>query len=190
MLRMLSMILHAIATAFRSHHALALENLALRQQLAVLQRNARRPRLKRWDRVFWVLVSRLWSGWQKTLVVVQPETVIRWHRQGFRLYWRRKSRPCRPGRPRVTSEIRALIRRMLMASPFWGGASDSWRVAEAGDRHRSDERLEVHGLSSQTAIADLAHVSGESCQGHRVDRFLNGPNGDVSGAVCLPCPEQ
>ena len=77
MLRMLSMILHAIATAFRSHHALALENLTLRQQLAILQRNARRPRRKRWDRAFWVLVSQLWSDWQKALVVVQPETVIR-----------------------------------------------------------------------------------------------------------------
>ena len=83
---MLSIILHSIATVFRSRHPLALQNLTLRQQLAVLQRNVRRPRLKRWDRAFWVLVSRLWSAWQKALVVVQPETAIRWHRQGFRLY--------------------------------------------------------------------------------------------------------
>jgi putative transposase len=120
MARMSSIILHVITTVFRSRHALALENLALRQQLAVLQRNAKRPRLKRWERGFWVLISRIWKDWQKALVVVQPETVIRWHRKGFRLYWRRKSRRGRPGRPGVASEIRALIRRMLQANPTWG----------------------------------------------------------------------
>ena len=64
--------------------------------------------------------GRLWSDWQKALMIVEPQTVIRWHRQGFRLYWKRKSRPCRPGRPKLASEIRALIRRMLMANPLWG----------------------------------------------------------------------
>jgi hypothetical protein len=83
---MLSSILLAIATTLTSRHTLALENLALRQQLAALQRNARRPRLKSWDRAVWVLLSRFWSDWQKAVVVVQPETIIRWRRQGFRLY--------------------------------------------------------------------------------------------------------
>jgi putative transposase len=117
---MLSIILHAIGTVFRGRHALALENLALRQQLGVLQRNTRTPRLKRWDRGFWVLISRIWKDWQRPLSIVQPDTVIRWHRQGFRLYWRRKSKPGRPGRPKVTMEIRALIRRMRHANPTWG----------------------------------------------------------------------
>jgi putative transposase len=117
---MFSTILHGIATIFRSRHARALENLALRQQLAVLQRNARKPRLKRRDRAFWVLISRIWSDWRKPLCIVQPETVIRWHRRGFRLYWKRKSRPGRPGRPKVAMEIRALIRRMRQANPTWG----------------------------------------------------------------------
>jgi putative transposase len=117
---MLSTIVHALGTVFRSRSALALENLALRQQVAVLQRNARKPRLKRQDRAFWVLISRIWSDWRKPLCIVQPETVIRWHRRGFRLYWTRKSRPGRPGRPKVAMEVRALIRRMLLANPTWG----------------------------------------------------------------------
>jgi hypothetical protein len=67
---------------------MALENLALRQQLAVLRRSARRPRLRRRDRLFWVWLARLWRRWADALVLVQPATVLRWHRQGFRLWWR------------------------------------------------------------------------------------------------------
>jgi hypothetical protein len=105
---MFSIILRGLATLFRSRRALALENPAIRQQLAVLQRNAKRPRLRRWDRGFWVLVSRIWSDWQNALVFVRPETVIRWHRQGFRLYWGR-SRPHSPD---------AAGQQMIEASPW------------------------------------------------------------------------
>ncbi len=103
----------------QSRAALAAENLALRQQVAVLQRSAKRPGLRRRDRIFWVWLSRLWRGWRSSLLVVQPETVIRWHRQGFRLYWRWKSRK-RCGRPKLDAEIRALIRRMSRHNPTWG----------------------------------------------------------------------
>ncbi len=67
---------------------LAAENLALREQLAVLLISAKRPRLRKRDRAVWVWLSRLWSGWRSCLMIVKPETVIRWHREGFRLYWR------------------------------------------------------------------------------------------------------
>ena len=100
--------------------ALVAENLALRQQLGVLQRNASRPRLHRRDRIFWVWLSRLWGGWRSALVIVQPDTVVHWHRQGFRLYWRWKSRGSADGRPAVAREVRDLIRRMAFANPFWG----------------------------------------------------------------------
>ena len=103
----------------QSRAALAAENLALRQQVAVLQRSVKRPRLHRRDRIFWVWLSRLWRGWRLSLLIVQPETVIRWHRQGFRLYWRWKSRS-RCGRPKLDVEIRALIRRMSRENPTWG----------------------------------------------------------------------
>jgi len=99
--------------------ALVAENLALRQQLAVLQVSAKRPRLRKRDRLFWVWLSRLWANWRSCLMIVKPETVIRWHREGFRLYWRWKSRK-KLGRPKTDAEIRKLIRRMARDNPLWG----------------------------------------------------------------------
>jgi hypothetical protein len=99
---------------------LALENLALRHQLEVLGRNAKRPRFSNLDRSLWIALSRLWTDWRKSLVVVQPETVVRWHRREFRMYWRWKCRPKWPGRQRVSKEIRDLIREMSQANPLWG----------------------------------------------------------------------
>jgi hypothetical protein len=84
------------------------------------QLGGRRVRLERADRVFWVWILRLWSDWRSALVIVRPETVIRWHRDGFRVYWRWKSRPRRPGRPTISREIRELIRNMADANPTWG----------------------------------------------------------------------
>ena len=98
--------------------ALAAENLALRQQLAVLRRSATRPRLGQRDRIFWVWLSKLWTGWRSALVLVQPDTVVRWHRRGFKLYWRWKSR--KTGRPRIDPEVRSLIRRISLDNPLWG----------------------------------------------------------------------
>ena len=99
---------------------LAVENLALRQQLAVLKQSVRRPRLRPRDRVFWVWLSRFWSNWRCALAIVQPDTVVRWHRQGFKLYWRWKSRPGKPGRPPIEREVRDLIRQMSKENPTWG----------------------------------------------------------------------
>ena len=99
---------------------LAAENLALRHQLAVLQRSVTRSKLRKRDRIFWRWLSRLWRGWRSALVIVQPATVIQWHRQGFRLYWRRKSRQGKPGRPQADREIRDLIRRIFRENPTWG----------------------------------------------------------------------
>jgi len=84
-------IITLIRTIFMDQTELAAENLALRQQLAVLERQSKRPRLKKRDRIFWVWLSRFWNNWQSVLVIVQPDTVVRWHRQGFKLYWRWKS---------------------------------------------------------------------------------------------------
>ena len=99
---------------------MALENLALRQQLAVLSRERPRPKLCRWDRLFWVCLSKLWSGWPSALVLVQPDTVVRWHRQSFRLWWRWKSRRKRAGRPPLDEDIRVLIGQMARDNPTWG----------------------------------------------------------------------
>jgi putative transposase len=99
---------------------LVVENLALRQQLAVLGQSVKRPKLRPRDRVFWVWFSRLWPNWRSALILVRPETVIRWHHQGFKLYWRWKSSAGKPGRPRIKREIRDLIRRMSCENPTWG----------------------------------------------------------------------
>ena len=93
------MIFVFLGALFRRQAELAAENPALRQQLAVLERQSKRPRLRKRDRIFWAWLSRFWSNWRSVLVIVQAETVVRWHQQGFRLYWRWKSQPMEPGRP-------------------------------------------------------------------------------------------
>ena len=99
---------------------LVVENLALRQQVAVYKHTVKRPKLRTRDRVFWVWLSRLWPNWRSALAIVQPETVIQWHRQGFKLFWRWKSRAGKPGRPPIQRELRDLIRRMSRENPLWG----------------------------------------------------------------------
>jgi putative transposase len=86
----------------------------------VLQRSGGRPHLAPWDRVLWVWLSRVWAGWRSGLVIVQPATVLAWHRQGFQLYWRWKSKTNPGGRPRLDAEVRHLIRRMARENPTWG----------------------------------------------------------------------
>jgi hypothetical protein len=98
---------------------LATENLALRQQLAVLRRQSRRPQLHDRDRLFWIIMKRLWPRWREVLQIVTPETVVRWHRNGFRCYWRWKSRP-KGGRKQIDGQIRQLIQRMAHENPTWG----------------------------------------------------------------------
>ena len=97
---------------------LTAENLALRQQLAVMKRTNRRPKIRMTDRLFWVLLSRFWSHWRRSLVIVKPDTVVSWHRKGFKLFWKFKSKGS--GRPKIDHEIRHLIRKMAIANPSWG----------------------------------------------------------------------
>ena len=116
---LLSLLL-TLRTSARSRAALQLEVLALRHQLQVLQRTRPpRVRLGKTDRWLWVLLSRIWTEWRTALVIVKPETVIAWHRRGFRLWWAWKSRR-RIGRPTVPADVRTLIRTMAEANPRWG----------------------------------------------------------------------
>src|SRR5215467_14198594 len=111
----------SIRSWFRSHAALQVEILALRHQLTVLKRSRRgRLRLNSADRRLWVGLSHLWSQWRSALVIVKPETVIAWHRRGFRWYWRWKSRQGPPRRPAIDGEVRELIRKMSSANRLWG----------------------------------------------------------------------
>ena len=98
---------------------LVVENLLLRHQLAALTRpGRRRPRLRCRDRLIWLAVRRLVHDWQRHLVIVEPRTVVRWHRQAWKLFWRWKS--ARPGRPRLSAEVRGLITAMSRENPLWG----------------------------------------------------------------------
>ena len=90
-------------------------------RVGVQVRQARgRPRLRPVDRLFWTWLCHLWPGWRRALVIVKPDTVLRWHRRGFRCYWRWKSRPRGPGRPRIPRAVQVLIRQMCHANPTWG----------------------------------------------------------------------
>ena len=119
MLQIILSFLVAIRVFFRSRSDTALEVLTLRQQVAVLKRKRPRPKLNCWDRLFWTALRQYWSRWMDVLVLVKPETVVGWHRAGFRLYWRWRSRP-RGGRPKITEEIRALIQRLAQENQGWG----------------------------------------------------------------------
>jgi hypothetical protein len=109
----------------RTRTALLLEGIALRHQIAVLERSGtRRPCFRLWDRLFWILFSRWWPQWRDSLIIVQPETVLRWRRNGWSALWRYRARVrWRGGRPRVSSEVRQLIAQMACV----------WRIADSGE---------------------------------------------------------
>jgi putative transposase len=118
MLENVRFIVAVVARRFRSRAVVELENLALRHQLRVLRRQRPgRPRLFAIDRLLWVWLYQLWPRCLDTMVLVKPATVVQWHRQGFRLFWRWRSRS---GRPSVDREVRDLIRLMNTANPLWG----------------------------------------------------------------------
>jgi len=119
MVRWLGILIGTLRSCLRTHRELALENLALRQQLAVWKARQPRPRLTRTDRIFWVLLSSVWTSWRHSLQVVRPETVVGWHRHGFKRYWAWRSRRPR-GRPTIRAELRELIWRVSRANPLWG----------------------------------------------------------------------
>jgi len=111
------LLLRSLPALFRSRTDQAMVELALRQQLATYAHKGSRPRIRSLDRAFWVVLSRIWPRWKDVLCIVKPDTVIRWHRKGFRLYWRAISKPC-PGRPPISGEIHALILRLATENPW------------------------------------------------------------------------
>jgi transposase InsO family protein len=123
MLIFLRSCLATLPSILLSRVALELENLAPRHQIGVLQRSAaKRPKLTSGDRLFWICLSRLWHDWRSALAIVKPETVVAWHRAGFRLFWTWKVRHGQPGRPVISREVRDLIRKMCRENPLWSAA--------------------------------------------------------------------
>ena len=119
MITILSTVVSILGSRLRRRASLELELIALRHQVSVLRRQRPgRLRLFSTDRLLWVLLYRVWPQVLNAMVLVKPATVVQWHRKGFRTYWRWRSR--RPGRPKKSTEIRDLIRRMSLADPLWG----------------------------------------------------------------------
>jgi transposase InsO family protein len=137
--------------AINERTQLALENIALRQRLAVYKRSVQRPNIDDGDRIFWMTIMRFLREWKEAVVIVKPETVVKWHRKGFKYYWRRKSRG-KPGRPPISMALIHLIRRMSQDNPTWGAPRIVDELAllghEVGEttvakymlRHRSPEK--------------------------------------------------
>jgi hypothetical protein len=120
MITLLLHLLRLLPFLVGGHRQLALENLALRQQLAVYKRTLPRPKLRTTDRLLWTGLARVWTGWRQALVIVSPDTVLRWRRRRFREYWARLSRHPTGGRQPLHAEIADLVRKMAAANPLWG----------------------------------------------------------------------
>ena len=120
MLAALAVLLRTLGLPCRGHRAIALENVALRQQWSIFRRTVKRPHLRTSDRVFWVLLAKAWQDWRTALIVVQLDTVVRWHRQWLRRGWTQRSTRTRPGRPSTTAAIRTLVDQMTEANALWG----------------------------------------------------------------------
>ena len=118
MLKWLDLAFQLIRSLIRTQASLRMENLVLRQQLAVLKEKKPRPHLSRWDRIFWITVFRSWKNWWQDLIIVRPDTVVGWHKAGFRAYWRQKSK--KRGRPPIRRHIRELILKMASENTGWG----------------------------------------------------------------------
>src|SRR5437870_7606218 len=182
MVRWLGILLGTLRSTIRTHRELALENLALRQQLALWKARQPRPRLTAMDRIFWVVLSRLWKGWRKSLQVVRPETVVGWHRQGFRRYWAWKSRR-RRGRPAIRTELRDLIRRISRANPLWGAPRIHGELLKLGVTV-SQATVSKYMLRPRRPPSQAWRTFFEKSRkgSHRVG-FLHGADGDLSGPV-------
>src|ERR1700732_2342603 len=144
---------------FRSRASLQVEILTLRHQLNVLRRKSpQRLTFTSIDRLVFAGLYRLAPGVLDTLKIVRPETVIRWHRAGFRAYWRWKSRP-RGGRPKTTLEIRHLIREMSHANPLWGAPRIHGELLKLGIDVGQNHRCKVYGAGKPTAVPGVEDVS-------------------------------
>ncbi len=151
-LRLTTIFLRCVPAFFRSRNDQVIVELALRQQLATYALKGPKPRITSVDRTFWVFLSRIWSEWKENLVIVQPDTVIRWHRKGFRLYWRSISKRG-PGRPPIPVEVQALIRRFAN--------ENGWRarkVQHVGPLHRFHPRARSR-CGSTDRVRQVSHCT-------------------------------
>ena len=139
MLALIDAVLRLLRPGLQSRSQLMLEKRAPRHQLTVLRHSVPKPLLRNTDRWFWVLLQQCWSGWKRVLFVLQPQTVVAWHRLGFRLFWRWKSRP-RGGRPTLDGQRISLLRHLWSSNPTWGSKRIQAELANLGI-HFSDSTI-------------------------------------------------
>jgi hypothetical protein len=163
MVTLLLQLLRLLPFFFGGHRQLALENLALRQQLAVYKRTLPRPKLRTMDRLVWVGLARVWAGWRQALVIVSPHTVLRWQRRRFCVHWTTLSARPIAGRPPLTAEIRAFVTRMAAANPLWGAPRIHGELLRVEDRRLRAHRLSAHAQAAPPALSDLADVPRQPC---------------------------
>lgn len=161
-----------------------LENLALRQQLAVFKRKCPRPLLRAMDRFFWVWLLRSWKDWQRALIIVRPETVVAWHRKGFRLFWTWISSVRADGQRSVLRFDR-LILKMAAANPLWGAPRIHGELLKLRYRHLGTNRVLTPSQKASTTLPNLEGVPRQSHQRIGLHRFLHGAHRDVSGLFVL-----
>lgn len=159
MINMLTLLFAALKAIFSPKTNLIFENISLRQQLIVYQRSVKRPEIKNIDRVFWVWLSKIWSNWKASLIVVEAATVIGWHRKGFKLYWKRKSRSI--GRPTIDWQLIKLIRKFQKENPTWSAQRIQGELAKLGLK-----------VSDNTVTKYMAKVKGENLKRQRWLTFL------------------
>jgi hypothetical protein len=175
MIALLWVVLAILASPFKSKSRLEAENVALRRQLIVLRRNMHgQVRLTNNDRLFFVQLYRWFPSIRQVLTIVRPETLVRWHRLGFRYYWRWKSRPT-GGRPRIESELRVLIRRISIENPLWGAPRIHGELLKLG--------FEV---AQSTVAKYMAKRPGPPSQGWRI--FLRNHAPDIAAMDLFVVP--
>jgi hypothetical protein len=160
-----SLIIGTVTDLARSTFELVAENALLRQQLIILRRQVTRPACTQTDRMILVLLARASRAWKQALFIVQPETLLRWHRQGFKLYWKYKARAA-SAQPKTSAEAVALIKEMAAQNRRLVSRADPRRIAQAGHSRLSTNHSEVHEACSLTKAArtDLGHLLTKPCE--------------------------
>src|SRR5271155_5369467 len=180
-----SLIWLALVGAFRSRVSLEAENMILRHQLNVLQRKSpKRPTFGMLDRLIFAGLYRLAPKVLGALAIVKPETVIKWHRTGFRSYWRWKSWR-RGGRPTVAPEIRKLIPEMSIANPLWGAPRIHGELLKLGIDIGQTSVAKYMAKAKRSAIPRLEDVPSQSCRWHRRDGSVRRTDNLISSTLRL-----
>jgi hypothetical protein len=180
MIALLCFLLTLFASPFKSKSRLEAENAALRHQLIVLRRKTRgRVHLTNGDRLFLIQLYRWFPSVLKAVTIVRPETLVRWHRAGFRRYWRWKSRSL-GGRPQIDAALRALIRRISAENPLWGAPRIHGELLKLGFEVARSSVAKYMVKGCWAAVPGMAHLPGQPCTEYRSRQGLGGPAGTFS----------